>query len=206
MVNKEKFAEEDAEGYRFEIVGRNIQVTDAIRNYALEKLEKIERFHTHILDLRMTIEAQKLAHVVTILLHFEHFKIKVQANTTDMYASIDLAVDKLKSQLGRWKERIQEHSKRALNATDMVVNVVRRPFNELEEYNADIELAVKDRERMHQIVKTEKRPLKELTVAEALMKIELSGDTFLIFRSEEDHCLKVIYRREDGDYGVIAAE
>lgn len=206
MGNKEKFAEEDAEGYRFEIVGRNIQVTDAIRNYAIEKLEKIERFHTHILDLRMTIEAQKMSHVVTLVLQFHHFKIKVHADTTDMYASIDLAIDKLQNQLRRWKDRIQDRTKRPLNMTDMLVNVVRRPFNELEEYNADIELNAKDRQKMHQVIKTETRPLKELTLAEALMKIELSGDMFLIFRSEDDRRLKVLYRREDGDYGIIAAE
>lgn len=206
MVDKNKFAEEDAEGYRLEIVGRNLIVTDAIRNYVLEKLAKIGRFQTHIMDMRMTVEAQKLEQLVSIVLKFEHFKIKVQAGTTDMYASIDLAIDKLQTQLRRWKERIQDHAKRSLKATDMLVNVVRKPYDELEEYNADIALAATENSRIHQIIKTEKRPLKKLTASEAVMKMELSEDAFLIFRSEEDLKLKVIYRREDGDYGIIQAE
>lgn len=206
MVDKNKFAEEESQGYRLEIVGRNVLVTEAIKNYVLEKLSKIQRFHTHILDLRMTIEAQKLEQVVSIVLRFEHFKIKVQASTTDMYASIDLAIDKLQTQLRRWKERIQDHQRTAMKTIDMMVNVIRKPFNELEEFNADITLAEKEQEKMHAVIKTEKRPLKELTQMEAIMKMELSGDYFLVFRSEEDRKLKVIYRRDDGDYGIIQAE
>jgi len=204
MVDKEKFAEET--GYRLEIVGRNVEVTEAMKNYVLEKLLKIERFHTHIMEIRMVLEAQKLEQMASIVLKFEHFKIKVGASTTDMYASIDLSIDKLRRQLGRWKDRIQDHARRALKTTDMMVNVIRRPYNELEEFNADIALAEKERDKIHQIIKVEKRPLKELTSGEAIMKIELSEDAFLIFRSEEDRKLKVIYRREDGDYGIIQTE
>ncbi len=207
MVDKLKFAEE--EGYRLTIFGKSVLVTEAMKNYIAEKLSKIERFQTHIMDIHVTMDIQKIEHSVSILLKFEHFKIKVQAVSTDMYASIDKAVDRLQTQLRRWKGRIQEHHQKGLPVIDMLVNVIRRPYDELEEFNQEIEQGEKGVVEAfvpHKIMKTKTLPLKTLTSEEAIMKMELSGDHFLIFRGEEDHKLKVIYRRSDGDYGIILSE
>lgn len=205
MVDKEKFAKEEALGYNISIVGRNVQVTEAMKNYAWEKLTKVERLHTHIMHLHMILDIQKLEHTVVIVAKFDHFKVKVQASSTDMYPSIDKAIDRLQAKLRGWKDRIQEHSKKKLNIVDMRVNVLERPYDELEEFNAEIE------EKNHQaaafaepkIVGEKTRALKMLTLDEAIMKITLSGDNFLVFRDEADQTLKVIYRRTDGSYGVI---
>ena len=210
MVDKTKFAAEEALGYRITIVGRNLYVTDAMKNYAMEKLSKIDRFHSQVLDVHVNLDIQKFEHSVTIVLKFNHFKIKVSAVSTDMYASIDKAVDKLQGQLRRWKSKIQDHHKKPMNVIDMQVNVLQRPYSDLEEINAEIESANNkseiDEYRPHRIIGTDKRPLKILTTDEAVMKMELSGDPFLLFRCEEDRKLKVIYRRNDGNYGLILAE
>jgi putative sigma-54 modulation protein len=210
MVDKKKFQDEDALGYRIDIVGRNIQVTEPIRAYVWDKLSKIERFHNHIMHLHMTLEIQKLEHVCTVVLKIDHIQVKCQANSTDMYASIDRAIDKLHNLLSRYKSRIQDHHKKKLSIIDMQVNVLQRPYNEVEEINAAIEAAnVKkelDEYRSPKIIGTETKPLKMLTVEEAVMKMDLSGDYFLIFRSEDDQKLKVLYRRTDGHYGLIQPE
>jgi len=210
MVDKSKFAEAEALGYRIDILGRNVYVTEAMKNYAFEKLSKIDRFHNHVLDMHVTLDIQKLEHTVTIVLHFSHIKIKVSAASTDMYASIDKAVDKLQAQLRRWKSKIQDHHKRGVSITDMQINVLGRPYDALEEINAEIEAANQRAEveeyRPHKIIGTDSRPLKTLTMDEAIMKMELSGDEFLLFRGEEDQKLKVIYRRADGNYGIILPE
>jgi len=210
MVDINKFIEEEKLGYNISIVGRNLQVTEAMRNYAWEKLTKVERFHNHILDVHVNLDIQKLEHSCVIIIVSDHFKIKVQAVSTDMYASIDKAIDKLQAKIRRWKERIQEHHKKKLSMIDMQVNVIRRPFAELDEINAEIEIANRKEEEKnrfpHQIIGSETRPLKTLTADEAVMKMELSDDHFLIFRDEVDCKLKVIYRRSDGNYGVILPE
>lgn len=210
MVDKAKFAAEEALGYRIVVVGRQVQVTEAMKNYAIEKLSKIDKFHNHIMDIHVTMDIQKLEHVVTIVLMLSHIKVKVQAVSNDMYVSIDRAVDRLQTQLRRWKSRIQDHHKKALSAVDMQVNVVALPGSEIEEFNADIEAEAKLAEALAlqppQVIGTETLPLKLLTVNEAVMKIELSGDHFLLFRDEEDRKLKVIYRRSDGNYGIIKPE
>ncbi|MBS0614931.1 MAG: ribosome-associated translation inhibitor RaiA [Verrucomicrobia bacterium] len=210
MVDKSKFAAEEALGYRITIVGRNLYVTDAMKNYAMEKISKIDRFHSQVLDVHVNLDIQKFEHSATIVLKFNHFKIKVSAVSTDMYASIDKAVDKLQAQLRRWKSRIQDHHKKPMNVIDMQVNVLQRPFSDLEEINAEIESANQkaevDEYKPPRIIGSDKRPLKILSTDEAIMKMELSGDPFLLFRCEEDRKLKVIYRRNDGNYGLILAE
>jgi putative sigma-54 modulation protein len=210
MAAKNRFKEEDAAGYRVDIIGRNIEITEAIRLYVWDKLSKIERFHNHIMHLHMALEIQKLEHACAIVLKIDHTQVKCQANSTDMYASIDRAIDRLHSLLSRYKSRIQDHHQKKSSVIDMQVNVLHRPYNEIEEINAAIEeMNVKEKMDVYtapKIIGTETKPLKVLTIEEALMKMDLSGDSFLIFRAEEDMKLKVLYRRRDGHYGLIQPE
>lgn len=210
MVDKNKFKEEDAQGYRIDIIGRNLEITEPIRAYVWDKLSKIERFHNHIMYVHMTLEIAKLEHICIIVAKFDHFKVKVQASSSDMYATVDRAIDRLQTQLGRYKSRIQDHHKKGLSVVDMHVNVVQRPFGELEDINAEIEAVNIQKQieayKIPKIIGKETKVLKTLTLDEAVMKMDLSGDQFLIFRAEEDQKLKVLYVRTDGNYGLIQPE
>ena len=210
MVDVSKFEDEDALGYDIDIVGRNIEVTETMRAYVWNKISKIERFHDHILFVHIHLELQKLEHFCTIILKFNHLKIKVQSSSTDMYVSIDDAINRLHAVMARYKSRIQDHHKKALSAVDMEVNVLRRPYDEVAEYNAEIESENTKTDiaayQTPKVIGKKTRLLKILTLDEAMMKIELSGDQFLTFRGEEDRKLKVLYRRKDGNYGLIFLE
>lgn len=211
MSRKSKAAEFVQEGYSLNVTGRNVQVTDAMKAYALEKITKIERFSIRIIDIAVTMDVQKLEHRVDIVVKVDHIKIKSQANTIDMYASIDKAVDKIQSQLRKYRDRIKEHQARHISTIDMNVNVLPRSTEEefdedFTRIDGDAETRLIEQYRPHHIVKKETKPLKTLTYREAIMKMELSEDPFLIFRNEEDMKLKVIYRRNDGDFGVIEPE
>lgn len=207
MTNPNKFPEEDV---NIQIIGRHLQVTEAMKQYAQSKLSKIERFHNHIMDIHVTMDIQNIDHSVVIIVKFDHLKVKSHAVSTDMYASIDLAVDRLQRQLRRWKGKIQDHSKKKFSSVDVKINVFQKPYNELEEINQEIEAEtdfVHEQELIPgHIIDEETIPLKTLRTDEAIMKMELSGDHFLIYRGEEDRKIKVIYRRNDGNYGVVQAE
>jgi putative sigma-54 modulation protein len=209
MAAKSKF-EEEGSAYRVEIIGRNVQVTEAMKNYALNKLSKIEEFHRHIMHVHVTLDIQKLEHVCTIIAKFNHFNVKAMASSSDMYVSIDKAVHRLENKIRKWKSHIEDHQRKKLSVVDMQVNVIRRPYDELEEINSEIEAkavaATQTAFFPPQVMGTETIPLKTLTTEEALMKIDLNGDTFLVYRSEEDRKLKVMYRRKDGHYGIIQPE
>jgi len=211
MSRKTKAAEFVSENYNINVTGRNVMVTDAMKNYAIEKVSKLERFSNRIIDVMITMDIQKLEHRVEILLKANNIKIMSRAITDDMYASIDKAVDKLEAQLLRYKERLQNHQAKAVSDIDMNVNVLRSAQDqELLDVNDEIEdenrQRLMDRYCPHQIVKKETCPLRLLTDGEAIMKMELSGDEFLIYLSEETRRIRVIYRREDGDFGVVEPE
>lgn len=207
MSAKEKF--EQAPGYNISIVGRHVQVTDAMKNYAFEKLSKLERFHNHIIEVHVALDIQKLEHSALIIMKFDHFKVTAHAVTSDMYASIDQAVDRIQKQFRRWKNKILDHTQKKVHIGEMQVNILERP-NEIEEYNQEmeIELAESRAKETHpgKVIGNKTLPIKTLRADEAVMKMELSGDTFLIYRGEEDQKIKVIYRRDDGNYGIIKPE
>ena len=208
MVDAKKFEEASA-GYNIQIVGRTVFVTDAMKNHAMQKLAKLERFHNHLIDVHVTLDVNKLEHSALIIMKFDHFKVTGHASASDMYVAIDQAADKLQKQVRRWKDKIQDHTKKKVSIGEMQVNILMRP-NEVAEYNEDmeIELEAERQKKLNpgKVIRKKSIPLKILTSDEAVMKMELSGDPFLIYKGEEDQKLKVIYRTKDGNYGVIRTE
>ncbi len=206
MVDKKKFEEQ---GYNIQIIGRNIHVTEAMKNHALDKLAKIERFQNHIMDVHVTLDAQRLEHSCLILVKFDHITIRGHAIASDMYVAIDQAVDRLQKQLRRWKEKILDLTRKKISIGQMQVNILMSPTIE-DEFSKDMEIELEEERQRKlspgKVVGQEELPLKTLTSDEAVMKMELSGEHFLVFRSEEDNKLKVIYRRDDGNYGLIKPE
>lgn len=208
MSRKSKAAEFLDEVYNITVTGRNVMVTQSMKDYAIEKVSKIERFSDRIIDVVVTMDVQKLDHRVDIVLKVDHTKIKSQASSEDMYLSIDRAVKKIEAQLIRYKSKLKDHHAKGVSTIDMNVNVLRSASEE-EVVDVNIDIEDENRRRLldkyhpHQIVKREITPLKTLTDGEAIMKMDLSGDAFLIFRGEDNQRLKVIYRRSNGDFGVI---
>lgn len=195
--------------YNISITGRHVNITEAMKTYASEKISKIEHFSKGIIDVHVTMDIQRQEQRVDILVHVGHFTIKTNASSADMYTSIDRATDKLVARLNRYKSRMQEHHNKGLSTIEMEVNVIRSGYSEVQEVNDAIEeqtIRAIEEDFSHQIVNTETQPMKMLTADEAVMKMDLSGDHFMVFRSEEDQKVKVIYRRKDGDYGLITPE
>ncbi len=204
MPKTNKFANE---GYTINIVGKHIEITDAIRNYVWEKLSRIERIAEQIIDVTVTLDSQKLEQSCSILMNFIHFHLKVGASTDNMYSAIDKAVDRVVALVRRYKTKLQSHRAKHVSTVDIHVNVIQPLQDDLKAINDEIEAenAKRERERyqLHNVVAQETMPLKTLTQDEAVMKMEITEDPFLIFRSEEDHKIKVIYRRDDKNYGLV---
>lgn len=200
----------DIQGYNISVIGKHFQITDAIHNYVFEKLGKIEHFADHIIDMIVTLDAQKLEHSCTIMMNFNHFHIKVASSTDNMYSAIDKATDRLSKLIRRYKTKLQSTRKKHLSTVDIHVNVIKPLEDDLSAINDDIvaENAEEDevRYKLHEVVAKETIPLKTFTQGEAVMKMELSDDPFLIYRGEEDQKIKVIYRREDKNYALVQVQ
>lgn len=210
MNRKEKAAALDV-GYDIQVTGRNVLVTDSMKDYAIEKVSKIDRFINRVIDVTVTMDIQKIDHKVDIVMKVNHIKIRASAFTTDMYVSIDMAVDKLQTQLLRYKKKLQDHQAKGVKFIEMNVNVVEpHRMDDLNDVNDDIDDETQKKMvqsyEPHKVVDKEKKALKLLSLDEAIMKMELSQDVFLVYRSEDDRKIKVIYRRCDGNFGIIEPE
>src|SRR5690349_1363235 len=115
MSRKSKAAEFVEETYNISVTGRHVMVTEAMKDYAIEKASKIEKFSDRIIDMLITMDVHKLEHRVDIVLKVNDIKIKSHAITGDMYASIDLAVHKIQTQLLRYKDKLQDHQAKSVS-------------------------------------------------------------------------------------------
>lgn len=202
---KEKY--ENAE-YPIHIVARHVEITDPIKAYAVQKMtDVVNRFKARVMDAMIVMEIQKFTHNVDYIINVNNIRIKVSGKTKDLYSAIDQAIDHLDAKLTRYNRRIHEHHVQGFPELEMNVNVVEARLVPLDDLNDQIDEAnlkkAEDDLKPHQIVSKEKKPLKTLNISEAVMKMDLSGDAFLLFKAEEDRKLKVIYRRHDGNYGII---
>ncbi len=214
-TRKERIAEFD-QGYNITVSGRNVHITEGMKQHAIDKLSKLERFGNRIVDIAVTMDIQKLDNRVDIVIKYGHTIIKSHGSSTDMYVSIDMAVDKLQAQLVKYKSKLDDHHAKGHPVVDVPMKIYgvnidyEVPVDEVFEVNSEIESETKqrqvDRFKPHRIVKVETRPLKILTDEEAIMKMELSQDPLMIFRSEMDRRLKVIWRLEDGNFGIVEPE
>lgn len=199
MNRKAKALEFIDSDYNVTITGRHLEVTDSMKEYAMEKIAKIERFMDRLIDINIIMDIQKLDHIVEIIMKAGNLKVTSQATSSDMYASLDKAFARLSAQLRRYKSKLQDHHAKGHAILNMMVDVFQKPDEEF----LDDEDHYQPPKNIPHITQKETLPLKTLTVDEAIMKMELSNDHFMLFKNEEDHKLKVIYRREDGNYGII---
>ncbi len=189
--------------FKFKIIN-NYQDADTIflispntSKTRIDKISKIERFAEHILDLVVTFDVQKLEHSCCFDLKFLHYKIRAHASTDNVYSAIDKASTRLIRLVQKYKTQLQKKHAVDSSVIDLKVNVFRPQEDELAVINSEIESenAKQEQEKyeFHKIISREVLPLRMLTHKEAVMRMELSGDKFMVFKSEEDQKLKIIY-------------
>lgn len=168
---------------KYLIRGEKIQVTDSIKDYIQEKLSKMDKY----LDNQENVEAKILIKVkgveqrVEVTIQTKGYFLRAEESHSDLYAAIDLIIDKLERQFRKYKTKLLDKSRQE-NIQD----------------SFDIEEAVEE-----EIVKRKKIYLKPMDEEEAIMQMELLGHTFFVFKNIETDTICVIYKRHDGDYGLI---
>jgi len=164
--------------------GKHMEVTPALREYATTKLQKLERFFTHVQDVHVVESITRNQHIVEVTLNADGTVIRAEERSEDMYASIDLVADKLERQLKKFKER-HEHKRGDLEG----VMPVEAPVPAENEYPS--------------ILRTKKFPVKPMDPEDAAMEMELVGHDFFVFLDANSNKVNVIYKRRDGNYGLI---
>lgn len=173
-----------------EVRGKNnFKVTKAIENYAHDKLSKLERYFKEELDAVMVCKTYKDHHKVEVTIPTKYYTMRAEVGEEDMYAAIDLAIDKLESQIRKNKTKIN----RALRKKEGVADL----------FNEDIDLEALERELVGPPVRKKAIDLEEMTSEEAITAMEMLDHDFYIYRDSETKNVHVLYLRNDGDYAVI---
>jgi putative sigma-54 modulation protein len=190
---------------QLQVSGRNLDVTEPIREYAERKLARIERHLTEDtrVDLELAIERNRSISAnqhAELTVWTKGPVLRAHEYAEDMYAAIDLAVDKLDRQVRRYRER-RRHWRPHHQTRDVEALLPLSDADEaasLEETNgAEPELPIPT------IVKTKRFNMKPMHPDEAALQLELVGHEFYVFLNAESDAVAVIYRRRDGNLGVI---
>ncbi len=173
------------------VKGKNIEITDALREYALEKVSRVEKYLDRIMktEIEMSVERNpKITNnqVVEVTIFTSGPVIRAKESAVDMYQAIDLVSNKLERQARKVKTKLIDRSHHARN-----------PFKE----TALLEEQEEEKEPF--IVKTKSFPLKPMTPEEACLQMDLVNHDFFVFINADTEETNVVYRRKDGDYGLI---
>jgi putative sigma-54 modulation protein len=177
------------------IDGRHVSVTQPIKDYAQKKLESIGIDFPRIIDVHIILEVEKYRHRCEIILHCtNHIHIEASEESDNMYASIDVCMDKLTRQMRKFKTKIQRHHR---HRKQQVVHV------EEQILSAD---GLDDHEAAEpKITHKEQFAIKPMFPDEAVLQLELSPKQFLVFLNPTTDQVNVLYRKKRGDYGLIEA-
>ena len=181
------------------VTGRNIAVTDALRDYVTQKLEAA----TNVFDIPMNTEvvlrveknpSNPVPDVVEVTVFVKGAVVRVSEASTDMYAAIDLAADRVSRQIRKFKTRVVDRRQRAARPEPSELNVAPAApaADETPAEDDDEELV---REKLIEFT--------PLTVDQALLRVDLLGHDFFVFTNADTGDVNVIYHRKNGGYGII---
>lgn len=169
---------------RFEIVGDNVRVTEAMRNQIEKKLSGLEKYV--LIDdnttARVVCRVHPNSQKIEVTIPSKVGILRSEVEHEDLYAAVDLAVDKLEDQIRRQKTRLNRRHRASLAETF-------------------IEEVVDEEEDI--LVRTKKIDATEMDLEQAIMEMELSGHDFYIYTDEETGKIAVVYARENGGYGLL---
>lgn len=180
---------------KFRIRGKNVEVTDALKNYAIKKIGRIERYFEspQTSEAAVTLSVNKNKHIVEVTIPVSGITLRAEEKSDDMYASIDVVVDKLERQIRKYKTRINRKARQEAYRTvlkESIDGALARSVEEEDEF---------------EVVKTKHFTLKPMDMEEAILQMNLLGHNFFVFKDPETSRANVVYRRDDGRYGLIEA-
>ncbi|XEC95385.1 ribosome-associated translation inhibitor RaiA [Paenibacillus tarimensis] len=177
---------------KYNIRGQNIQVTEALRDYAEKKISRLERYFEAPLtsEVHITLSVIKNKQGIEVTIPLQGVMLRAEEKSEDMYASIDLVVDKLERQIRKFKTKLNRKFKQEGGLKTL-----------LKEDNGSVRTM--DEEEELEVVRTKRFTLKPMDVEEAILQMNMVGHSFFVFANSDTKEVNVVYKRSDGKYGLI---
>lgn len=171
---------------KFNIHGRKVEVTDSIKSYIEEKIGRLDKYFDQPDDVQATVvvKIRGKEQIVEVTIPLKKVLLRGEESHEDLYAAIDIVSDKIERQIRKNKTRMS-----------------RRYKDEVVEFNLNFE--EEKEEDTSTIVKRKQIEMKPMSEEEAILQMNLLGHEFFVFKNIESNEVDVLYRRKDGDYGII---
>ena len=176
---------------QIQVTFRHVEASEAVKEYAREKVGKLQKHLDGPLVASVTLSVEKHRHQAEVNIIASGMKIHGSETTGDLYSAIDLVMDKLEKQIRRYRDKLKDISRRAHK------EIAEQPVK------LDIFEAQSLPEKTPHVVMSQSLTAKPMDADEAAMQLDLSEDDFLVFINERTDSLNVIYRRADGNFGLI---
>lgn len=191
---------------QIDISFRHMEPSDVLRDYADEKIRRVIRKHIRDdFDAQITLGVEKSRHIAKLHLVYKGISVKCEESSEDMYKSIDLALDKFERQIHRYKDKIRTHKARSGAAKTLDVAVVAVPEVEAVEEVEAVQEEVAAAETA-KVIKHEKLTIVEMSISDAVMKMDLESLPVVVFINEETKATSVLYKQEDGSRAMITVD
>ena len=170
------------------IRGDKVSITDAIREQVNAKLNKLNKYFEspETINVVVNIKVNNLSQKIEVTIPTKQFTIRAEESSEDLYISLDLVIDKLERQIRKNKTRIKNKYKNS-EAID---------FN----FNYESENEETNESKIVKIKNIDSKPMDE---EEAILQYELLGHDFFVFKNSNEECTSILYKRKDGNYGII---
>lgn len=170
--------------------GKNIEITEAIEEKVSEKLSKLDKYFivSENVEAKVLVRTYPYGQKIEVTIPTEYVLLRAEVVDQDLYNAIDLVIDKLEGQIRKYKTRLNRKSKDNKLAFNLASIVP------LEDEEEDV------------LVKTKTITPKPMDMEEAIMQMELIGHSFFVYRDTETDAISIVYRRNDGNYGLIETE
>lgn len=180
---------------KFNIRGENIEVTPAIREYVESKVEKVERYFSEGVDAHANVNLKVYNDKQTkveVTIPMKNVTLRAEERHDDMYAAVDLIVDKLERQIRKYKTKVNRKFREREGAG--------LHFAAMNQAETEAESSS---EEEYQIVRTKQFDLKPMDQEEAILQMNMLGHDFYIYTDAESDGTSIVYKRRDGKYGLI---
>ncbi|KMY66856.1 hypothetical protein AAU61_12780 [Desulfocarbo indianensis] len=175
---------------QIQVTFRHVEPSEAVKEYAREKVGKLEKYLDGPVEANITLSVEKHRHDADVNVIASGLKIHGRETTGDLFSAIDLVMDKLEKQVRRYRDKLKNLGRNSRKGEEM-------------SFKVDVFEADSFTEPEPKMVQSHKLTAKPMDVDEAAMQLDLSEDDFLVFINARTGAMNVIYRRGDGEFGLI---
>lgn len=171
------------------VIAKNIELTQALKEIVQKKISKLEKYFEVEVEAKATLSVQKSRQIIEVTIPFNGAILRGEESTEDMYKSIDLVEDKLERQIKKQKTRLSRRNNGSLK------------FATINDSGLD-----STEEDEGSLVKVKKFGVKPMNSEEAILQMDLLGHNFFVYQDAESSKVNVVYKRKDGNYGLLEPE